>query len=190
MSASGPFHRLLTFFARRSPRSDGQTITFVDSLKGDLSLGLNAPLSFLLATVRHLVFRTSGFAIHVPSVRSNRVLLGGPGALDVEESRRYTRGELLRLAGRSQRGGGLIAQGDALGLWLLAASRTDGKVSGEEVRLFQRGELFEHLADRRRGRSDVLPFWRGGPIKWVPSVRQLTTAGARSCSDGCETMVC
>jgi hypothetical protein len=47
---------------------------------------------------------------------------------------------------------------------MLAADRKDGRVSGEEARLFQKGEIMERIAARRRGRDDVLPFWRGGPI--------------------------
>ena len=57
----------------------------------------------------------------------------------------------------------MIAQADALGLWMLAAEQ-DGRVQGEEVRLFQRGEVMERIAERRRGRENVLPFWRGGPF--------------------------
>merc|ERR1712093_630431 len=41
MASNPPFQRLLTFFARRSPKP--HTITFLDSLRGDLSIGLNFP---------------------------------------------------------------------------------------------------------------------------------------------------
>lgn len=58
---------------------------------------------------------------------------------------------------------GVVAQADAVGLWMLAAEK-DGKVKGEEVRLFQRGEIMERIAARRRGMDNVLPFWRGGPL--------------------------
>lgn len=57
----------------------------------------------------------------------------------------------------------MVATADALGLWILAAEK-DGRVQGEEVRMFQKGEIMERIASRRRGREDVLPFWRGGPI--------------------------
>ena len=158
-----PFQRLLSFFAPRSGQANGQTIYFMDSLRGDLSLGLNFPIALFLAVTRHIIFRTSGFAIYIPSVKSGRQLLGGPGAFPVDETRRYSIGELLSLAGEGQKGG-LIAQGDAIGLWSLAADTKDGKISGKEVRLFQKGEIMERIAERRRGRSDVLPFWRGGPL--------------------------
>ena len=163
MSSNPAFHRLLTFFARRSGSPSKQHITFLDSLRGDLSLGLNFPLALFLALTRHLVFRNTGFlslTIHVPTCRTQRQLLGGVGKFAIDEERRYTAGELVQAV----KPGGLIVQGDALGLWMLAADRKDGRVSGEEARLFQKGEIMERIAARRRGRDDVLPFWRGGPI--------------------------
>lgn len=161
-----PFQRLLTFFARQSGPPDKQHITFMDSLRGDLSLGLDFPVALVLALTRHLIFRTSGFTIHIPSVRSSRLLLGGPGAFQVDTKQRYTRSELVSLARQGEKGG-LVAQADAVGLWMLAADTKDGKVSGEEVSMFQKGEIMERIVERRRGRDDVLPLWRGGPIRCV-----------------------
>ncbi|KAF2154920.1 hypothetical protein K461DRAFT_266263 [Myriangium duriaei CBS 260.36] len=158
---SSPFHRLLSFFATRSsPKS--QTITFLDSLRGDLSLGLNFPVAVFLAVTRHLVFRNTGafsLTIHVPTVKTSRVLLGGPGRFDIDENRRYGLRELVAATS----GGGLVSKFDAVGCWGLIAER-DGTVSGRDVRAFQRGEVMEEVVRRRRGRADVLPFWRGGPI--------------------------
>lgn len=160
--SNSAFHRLLSFFANRSPHPNTSTITFLDSLRGDLSIGLDFPVAFVLASIRHLVFRNTGFfslAIHVPTVRTSRTLLGGQDAFHVDENKCYTRSELTGLA----KPGGLIAQADAFGLWCLAAE-SDGKVKGEEIRMFQRGEIMERVAARRRGRENVLPLWRGGPI--------------------------
>ncbi|TIA33297.1 hypothetical protein D6C79_09001 [Aureobasidium pullulans] len=163
MSAQGAFHRLLSFFAHRSPHPNTSTITFMDSLRGDLSIGLNFPVAVFLATIRHLVFRNTGFwslTIYVPTVRTTRKLLGGPSACRaLDESKRYGCAELISLAKRD----GVVAQLDAVGLWMLAAEK-DGKVKGEEVRLFQKGEIMERIAERRRGMDNVLPFWRGGPL--------------------------
>ncbi|KAF4554258.1 Hypothetical protein D9617_5g071350 [Elsinoe fawcettii] len=161
---SSPFHRLLTFFARRSSHPDPQTITFLDSLRGDLSIGLNLPLSLFLALTRHLIFRNTGFwslRIHVPTVQTSRVLLGGEDKFRFDEKREYGVRELVGSV-RAQ-GGGVVEVVDALGCWGLVARR-DGKVRGEEVRAYQRGEVMEMVSQRRRGRGDVLPFWRGGPI--------------------------
>jgi hypothetical protein len=163
MSAQGSFHRLLSFFATRSPHPNTSTITFMDSLRGDLSLGLNFPIAVFLATVRHLVFRNTGFwslTIYVPTVRTSRKLLGGPSACKgLDEDKRYGCGDLVSLA----KNDGVVAQADAVGLWMLAAEK-DGKVKGEEVRMFQKGEIMERIAGRRRGMDNVLPFWRGGPL--------------------------
>lgn len=46
----------------------------------------------------------------------------------------------------------------------MAAERKDGRISGKDVKDFQEGTVLENIAKRRRGREDVLPFWRGGPI--------------------------
>lgn len=136
----------------------------MDSLRGDLSIGLNFPIALFLALTRHIVFRNTGFwslSIYVPTVRTSRKLLGGPSAFpDLDESKRYGCGELVGLAKKE----GIVAQADAVGLWMLAAE-SDGRVKGEEVRLFQRGEIMERIEQRRRGLDNVLPFWRGGPIR-------------------------
>lgn len=158
------FHRLLSFFATRSPHPNTSTITFLDSLRGDLSLGLNFPIAVFLALTRHLVFGNAGplrFNIYVPTVRTSRKLLGGPGAFDIDENKRYTMGELRKVASEGP-SGGVVAQVDALGFWALAAGK-DGRVGGGEVRAFQRGDV-EGVVERRRSRRDVLPFWRGGPL--------------------------
>jgi len=162
MSANSAFRRLLSFFSSRSSSPNSNTITFMDSLRGDLSIGLDFPVAVFLASIRHLVFRNTGWfslSIHVPTVETSRTLLGGPGKFKVDEEKRYTRSEIMGLAQE----GGIVAQADAFGLWALAAE-SDGKVKGEEIRMFQRGEIMERVASRRKGRDNVLPLWRGGPI--------------------------
>lgn len=91
-------------------------------------------------------------------MRTSRKLLGGPGAFKIDESRRYGVLELVNSVD------GLMPKLDAFGCWALAANR-EGRISGSDVRSFQRGEVMEKLVERRRvGRKDVLPFWRGGPF--------------------------
>jgi hypothetical protein len=46
----------------------------------------------------------------------------------------------------------------------MAANTRTHTVSKEEVERFQQGEWEEEVVKRRRGRDDVLPLWRGGPI--------------------------
>lgn len=135
MSSSNPgFHRLLSFFAVRSNRPNTATITFLDSLRGDLSVGLNFPFAFTLAIIRHIVFRNAGFNIYVPTVQTNRRLLGGPGAFKIDEDKRYSVFELIAAVP------GLIPKMDAFGCWALAAN-TQGQVIGRDVRSFQRGKF-------------------------------------------------
>lgn len=94
----------------------------------------------------------------MPSVVTSRQLLGGPGAFRIDEDREYG---VLELVGNVK---GVEAKMDAVGCWALAAG-PGGRVSGRDVRLFQRGEVMEQLVERRRvGLGDVLPFWRGGPL--------------------------
>lgn len=187
MSTQLAFQRLLTFFSKQSPKHGSSTISFLDSLRGDLSLGLNFPLALVLALTRHLVFRNAGglfsLQIHVPSVKTSRKLLGGPGAFpSISEEKRYTRSELVNAVRREN--ASVVEQLDANGLWFLAAHRRDGKVSGKEVRMFQSGEIMESIAERRRNsREDVLPFWRGGPILYVYPTRALSIL-----TDSCKLM--
>lgn len=157
---SSPFHRLLSFFASRSAHPSTSIITFRDSLRGDLSLGLNFPIALFLAVTRHLVFGNApGWRVDVPSVRTSRVLLGGPGRFTLDSERRYGLRELLGATS----GAGVSVWLDAVGCWALVARR-DGTILGREVEAYQKGEVMEEVVRRRRGRGDVLPFWRGGPI--------------------------
>jgi hypothetical protein len=169
-----PFHRLLSFFAHQgrvsrststATNTSTTTITLLDSLKGDLALGFNLPLSVILSLGRHLVFRTSsGLSIHIPSVSLDWNLLGGPGAYSFDENKRYTLSELRKQI--ITQNGSLKDQLDAIGIWTVAAKRQDGKImiSGKDLKAFQEGTVLEGIAKRRRGRDDILPFWRGGPI--------------------------
>lgn len=170
-----PFHRLLSFFARQGRLSNStnattrntSTIRFIDSVRGDLALGFNFPLSVLISLARHLIFRTGpgilSLSIHIPSVKLDRKLLGGPGKFpSILSDKRYSLSEIEKLVRND--GGSLKDQLDALGIWTMAAERKDGRISGKDLRAFQEGSVLEDIAKRRRGRDDILPFWRGGPL--------------------------
>lgn len=186
-SLQHPFHRLLSFFARQgsvrnnsqstsatlsattrtSDNNDANTIRFIDSLRGDLALGFNFPLSVFISLARHLIFRNEpgllSLSIHIPSVKLDRKLLGGPGAYnDVQPDKRYSLSQLDKLIRNA--GGSVKDRFDAIGIYTMAAQRKDGKISGKDVRDFQQGAVLDNIAQRRRGRDDVLPFWRGGPL--------------------------
>ncbi|KAK3715604.1 hypothetical protein LTR37_007092 [Vermiconidia calcicola] len=159
---SPPFHRLLSFYSNRNP-SDPTTIRLGDSLRGNLSLGLDFPVALAIAVGRHLFLRNTAswfsLNIHLPSVKTTKTLLDN--VVIEDEKDYYTCAELVSEAGKRDGWAGRI---DAVGLWALAADVKTGRVSGEDVVGFQRGELFERVEARRRSREQVLPFWRGGPI--------------------------
>jgi hypothetical protein len=79
----------------------------------------------------------------------------------------YTCSELLALLRSESEKGFLkhkIDQGHIVGFWTMAANTRTHTVSRDDVERFQHGEWEQAVVKRRRGRSDVLPFWRGGPI--------------------------
>lgn len=157
---TAPFHRLLAYYSNRSNLPDTQTIRLQDSLRGNLALGLDFPVALGVAIARHLVLSNTGFFslnIHVPSVSTKRTLLD---SIAIDEKREYTRSEIVSAA----RPNGIMGQVDALGLWALASDVNSGKLKGEDIVGFQQGTLFERLEKRRKDRSQVVPFYRGGPI--------------------------
>ena len=157
---AAPFHLLLAFYSNRSPTPDTQTIRLLDSIRGNLALGLDFPAALGIALGRHLWLRNTGpfsLEIHVPSVPVTKTPLEG---IEVDEKRGYTCAELVEKAGRN----GVGARIDAVGLWALASDVRTGLLGGEDVVGFQRGVLFQRLEGRRRGVEQVLPLWRGGPI--------------------------
>ncbi|KAK5108623.1 hypothetical protein LTR62_008114 [Meristemomyces frigidus] len=159
-----PFHRLLAFYSNRSEHPNTQTIRLVDSLRGNLALGLDFPVALAIALGRHLWLRNTGtfsLAIHVPSVSTTKTLLDG---IPIDEKKSYTRAEIVTAA----RPNGAVGQLDAFGLWALASDVQTGLMQGEDIVSFQKGTLLQTLERRRRdNREQVLPFWRGGPISVV-----------------------
>ncbi|KAK5125178.1 hypothetical protein LTR85_000854 [Meristemomyces frigidus] len=160
---SAPFHRLLAYYSNRSDSPDTQTIRLQDSLRGNLALGLDFPAALGLAIGRHMWLSNTGFFslnIHVPSVSVTKTLLDG---IAIDEKKEYTRSEIVAAA----RPNGVMGQADALGLWALASDVHSGMLKGEDVVGFQQGTLLERMEKRRKDRSQVLPFYRGGPISVV-----------------------
>ena len=72
----------------------------------------------------------------------------------------------MSIAGRETKG--WVDWLHVVNLWTLAAEKETGLVSKRDFELFQRGQLLDDLARRRRtGRGQwVVPLVRGGPI-WV-----------------------
>lgn len=160
MSQDAPFHNLLTFYAARTPHPNTRTIRLTDSLYGNLSLGLDFPAALAIALGRHLALRNTSLLsldIHVPTVSTKHTLLDG---IDVDEKASYSASEMWALGGKNGWSGSL----DAVGLWALAAGVGSGRIEGRDVVSFQRGTLLGEIERRRKGREEVLPLWRGGPI--------------------------
>lgn len=95
--------------------------------------------------------------IHVPSVKVQDTLLDG---IEVDEKKEYTASEAWNLGAKN----GLKGRVDAVGLWALAADVETGRLKGGDVVGFQRGTLLQEIEKRRKGRDQILPLWRGGPI--------------------------
>jgi hypothetical protein len=155
-----PFHRLLAFYSNRSSNPDTQTIRLQDSIAGNLALGLDFPVALAMALGRHMWLKNTSFFslnIHVPTVKVEKTLLDG---IEVNEKNEYTCSEAWALGAEN----GVKGRMDAVGLWALAADVETGKLKGSDVVGFQRGTLFQEIEKRRRGRKQVLPLWRGGPI--------------------------
>lgn len=160
-SQAAPFQLLLAFYSNRSNIPDTQTIRLQDSIAGNLALGLDFPVALAMAVGRHMWLKnTSLFSlnIHVPSVKVEKTLLDG---IEVDEKKGYTCSEAWTLGARN----GVAGRLDAVGLWALAADVETGLLKGGDVVGFQKGTLFQEIERRRRkGRAQVLPLWRGGPI--------------------------
>lgn len=157
---STAFKRHLSFFDRNN---DG-LITLGESLRGNLALGLNFPVSVLFTIGQQLLYANTGFlgrtTIEIQHVKKERKLLEG---VQVEPRKSHTRAELWDAV----RERGWSEKANLIGLWVLAADAKTGLLKGEDVRLYQKGELLPVLQKRRSTREDVLPFWRGGPISYA-----------------------
>lgn len=154
-----PFIRHLSFFDRNH---DG-VIGFSESLRGNLSLGLNFPVSLMMSIGQQVIYGNSGvlrLSINVETVKSSRTMLQhvntGPG------KQGYSRAELLA----EVKGRGIMDTCHIFGLWALAAD-AQGIVCSEDIKKYQQGDLLKELEQRRKvrhvGDANVLGFFRGGP---------------------------
>lgn len=147
------FKRHLSFFDHDA----NGTITFTDSLKASLSLGLNFPVAVVAIIGFPLLYGNTGFlstSVDVSNAKPERTQLED---LKLRQDS-YSRADLMQIA----QGLDWINWMHILGMWALAAGN-DGRVSSGDVALFQKGTLLHDLVRRRRDRSNVLPLSRGGP---------------------------
>lgn len=159
-----PFQRHLSFFDR-----DGDGIIYYgDSLRGNLSLGIDFPVAAVMAFGYHAIYGNSGSVLYGPlrpinvhAVTSQRNQLETIRA-DTIPTEGMTRQALAEAA----RPTGLLDRAHVLGLWALAANKQK-LISKHDIQAFQQGTMFYELAARRRNNRDhVLPLYRGGPA-WV-----------------------
>jgi hypothetical protein len=160
------FQRHLLFF---STPTQPPRLTFLSGLRAGVSIGLDFPVAVILSLSLRLMYAPFPFISSTINIEEiprplHRAQLNG-AKLSKQE---YTCSELLALLGSPEPGKGFIKhkidQGHVVGFWTMAANAHTHKVSRDDVERFQQGEWEEAVARRRRGRDDVLPLWRGGPI--------------------------
>lgn len=164
-----PFQRHLLFFSMPtiSPR-----LTFLSALRAGIALGLDLPVAIVLSLSLRILYAPfplvwSPILVDKIPESAHRTQLSSVNL--PRDKSEYTCSELLRLLGRGTGTSFLnhkIDQGHIIGFWAMAADARTNTVSRADVERFQHGEWEEKVVEKRRGREDVLPLWRGGPI-WV-----------------------
>lgn len=159
------FQRHLLFF---STTTNPPRLTVLSGMRAAAFLGLDFPVCVLLGVSLRILYAP------FPNVFSPINIEGIPRSEHRDqlsdarlENQEYTCSDLLGILPRDPSKGFLkhkIDQGHIVGFWAMAASTKTHTVGRDDVKRFQRGDWGEEIAERRRGRDDVLPLWRGGPI--------------------------
>ncbi|KAI8940715.1 hypothetical protein NX059_001981 [Plenodomus lindquistii] len=164
------FQRHLLFFSTPTPNP---RLTVLSALKASVSLGLDFPVALLLSLSLRILYTPLPYfwrPIYIADIppSSHRTQLTS-ARLPTNKST-FSCTELLNLLGASDQGKGWIKhkidQGHVVGFWSMAADAKTHVVRRKDVEAFQQGEWEESVVKRRKGREDVLPLWRGGPV-WV-----------------------
>lgn len=159
------FQRHLLFF---STSTQPPRLTFLSALRAALSVGLDFPVAVVLSLSLRLMYAPYPYVLSTINIEQIPRSLHRTQLSDAKLSQPgYTCSELLALLKSGSNKGFIkhkVDQGHIIGFWTMAANTHTHKVSREDVERFQQGEWEEAVANRRRGRLDVLPLWRGGPI--------------------------
>lgn len=166
------FQKHLLFF---STPTTPPRLTFGSALRAGVSLGLDFPVACILSLSLRILYAPypyvwSPIVVDKIPTSSHRTQL--TSARLPKSKADYSCSELVSLLNQSENGehkGWLahkIDQGHVVGFWTMAADTQTHTVSKEDVERFQQGNWEDAVVERRRGRDDVLPLWRGGPI-WV-----------------------
>ena len=156
-----PFQRHLSFYDK-----DNDGIVYLgDSLRGNLSIGLDFPVAVVMAMGVHTIYGNTGAAllgpfrgIEISRVRVRRNMLE---KVQLEDVPKLGMGRKTLVAAAYPVS--VVDKVHVNGLWALAANRA-GTISAQDIELFQRGIGLFELEKRRKTRDDVLPLYRGGPI--------------------------
>jgi hypothetical protein len=137
-------------------------------MRAAASLGLDFPVAVLLGVSLRILYAPFPYIFSPINIErlppsEHRAQLSHAKL----EKQEYTCSELLELLPRDPGKGFLkhtIDQGHIVSFWAMAADTKTHTVGRDDVQRFQRGDWAGDVARRRRGREDVLPLWRGGPI--------------------------
>lgn len=159
------FQRHLLFFGTNTTPA---RLTVPSATHAALSLGLDFPVAVLLSLSLRFLYTP------VPNILSSPCIEDLPPSRHRQqleginlEKERYTCKDLLELLPKEPGKGFLgkkLDQGHIVGFWAIAADTKTHVVDREDVERFQEGRWQGGVVKRRRGREDVLPLWRGGPI--------------------------
>tara|TARA_R110002003_G_scaffold48_14_gene4018 strand:- start:1993 stop:2565 length:573 start_codon:yes stop_codon:yes gene_type:complete len=159
------FQRHLLFF---STPTTPPRLTFLSSLRAAVSLGLDFPVALVLSISLRLLYAPYPYIFSPINISRIPRSLHRTQLSDAKLSKpEYTCSDLLALLGSGPGKGWLmhkIDQGHVIGFWAMAADTKTQRVRRQDVERFQQGEWEEAVAQRRRGRGDVVPLWRGGPV--------------------------
>lgn len=156
-----PFKRHLAFFDRNN---DG-FIYLGESLRGYLCLGLNFPVSCVMAMGTQVLYGNVGSPLYGPfrgieirKVQNERYMLQRLTIID-DPKGHLTRAQLLDTTQKRK----YIDRAHVFGIWAVAANK-EGQLSVHDLKLCREGLLLPEVEKRRQSRNDILSFTRGGPI--------------------------
>ncbi|KAF2854274.1 hypothetical protein T440DRAFT_552151 [Plenodomus tracheiphilus IPT5] len=163
------FQRHLLFF---STPTQPPRLTILSALRASCTLGLDLPIALLLSVSLRILYTPFPYFWHPIVIddipRSSHRTQLSSAVLPPSKSS-FTCAELLALLGDGKRKGWVqhkIDQGHVIGFWSMAAGAGTNVVRRRDLEAFREGEWEGGIAERRRGRGDVVPLWRGGPV-WV-----------------------
>lgn len=169
-----PFQRHLGYYATSPSGPPPRRITLLSALEASLQLGLNFPVSLALAIGMRLYYSSNLIRpVNVDALptRKHRTQLEHMQLGEDNKQQGYSASDLIESYDAADRQGAqptgldkILDKAHLYGFWAMAADTKTNMLSRGDLKRFQHGDWQEDVVSRRRGRQDVLPFWRGGPI--------------------------